>query len=83
MVKYRIAHRTGEFSVDTISCGENCFALIFDHHARTKLIIRAKNEEDLYWSCRIWASSNIRGEFYFELVPATQVNAKTSVSVAA
>lgn len=82
MVKYKIVHSTGEFSVDISNRNDNCFAKIFDRHALTEMIVQGKDEEDLYWNCRSWASSNIRGEFHFEPVSAKPAT-KDRVSVAA
>jgi hypothetical protein len=68
MAKYKIMHRDGEFVADLQSDNQKHFANISANDPAVNITLSGKDEDEVYYNCRCWASDNIRGEFAFEKI---------------
>jgi hypothetical protein len=69
MFKYKISHGNGVFQIEVLASESTLSAQIVDENLATIATLAVSNEEELFYNCRNWASSNIVGEFLFEEVP--------------
>lgn len=72
MYYFKINHQQGSYTVTLVTVDNTIRAHVLDNNGELKEILTVKEDgSDLFDNCRLWASSNIHGEFSLETLERT------------